>query len=978
VDANNHINSTWDLSDIFATNGLEALNAGDFQVVDLTPRVTGLSATSGSPGSPITITGQNFSGAAGHLSVLFGTTAATSVTVVNDTTITAVVPQGSGTVDVTVQSGLKETDTISSNPNANVNAPIFGYGTSATSSADRFTFGSGTATLQSITVTPANPSLTVGNGLAFTATGTYSDNSTQVLTTGVTWSSSNTAIATLDATGHATAIAVGVTTVKASVGSVFGTTTLTVTAAPAAPTVTKLDPVSGPATGGTKVTITGTNFTGVTGVAFGGHAASFTFVSATKITATAPAGTAGQAVDVTVTTAAGTSATSAADRFTFTAVTNAPPKNLHATPGNGSVTFSFDPVTVPVKYYPYAELINGTLYPIYVAFSNPFTITADNAGPLVNGKTYTFEVAITYATGQTSAWSSPVTVTVGGSVSGPTITTQPSSVTVNAGQPATFTVVASGTGLTYQWQKLVGSAWANVGSSNTSGFTGANTATFTITSTTTADAGSFRVVVANAGGSVTSNAAQLTVNAAPVAPTITLNPQSQSVAVGSSVTFTAAASGTPTPTVQWQVSTGGTFTNIAGATSATYSFTATAAQNGNQFRAVFTNSAGQASTSAATLTTTSGIVVGSGQQLVVSAGQTVTGVTVLPGGYLLVQAGGTDVGTVIDGGDETVLAGGHCVGATIENEADIEIFGSASGLILDEGYINVDQGGTVTGTTINGDIMYVSGGGTANNTTIFAGGSTTVIGGGVDNGTILDGGTEWVRSGAVTNGTTANNGGIEYVFAGGVSNNLTLNNGGSATMLGTVNGATINPGALVTVFDGGAATGAIVDNGTLAFDLSGTSTFAGQLTGNGSLGVQSTGKLVVSSVLNSNIAVTIGNSSSLELAAAAGANITFGYQSTLRLDVSQSFTGTLTGTPGYEDVIDLGDVPYVQGVTTAQFVENAAHTQGVLTVSDQANGGPTVQLTLVGDFSAGTFGITADGLVTSQNPHPGTLVRGPF
>src|SRR5262249_50195039 len=49
---------TWNLNDIFASNGLEVLDAGDFQVVNLTPVVTGLSETNGSAGSTITITGQ--------------------------------------------------------------------------------------------------------------------------------------------------------------------------------------------------------------------------------------------------------------------------------------------------------------------------------------------------------------------------------------------------------------------------------------------------------------------------------------------------------------------------------------------------------------------------------------------------------------------------------------------------------------------------------------------------------------------------------------------------------------------------------------------------------------------------------------------------------------------------------------------------------------------------------------------------------
>ena len=95
--------------------------------------------------------------------------------------------------------------------------------------------------------------------------------------------------------------------------------------------------------------------------------------------------------------------------------------------------------------------------------------------------------------------------------------------------------------------------------------------------------------------------ATLTVTAAPV---VTINPTSQTIAAGHTVTFTAAASGSPTPTVQWQVSTnnGGTFVNISGATSTTYSFTVTAGENGYLYRAVFTNSTWHATTSNAKLT----------------------------------------------------------------------------------------------------------------------------------------------------------------------------------------------------------------------------------------------------------------------------------------------------------------------------------------------------------------------------------------
>jgi hypothetical protein len=154
-DANNTINFTWDMNDVL---GLKALTAGDFQVVDLTPQLTGLSASGGPTGSTITVVGQNFSGAAGHLTVYFGSTPAPSVTYVDDAHLIAVVPGGSGTVHVQVQSGIPETDP--NNPADNVKNPIFGYGLSAISEADLFTYGS-------VTLPPAGTSTGTISGVVF-------------------------------------------------------------------------------------------------------------------------------------------------------------------------------------------------------------------------------------------------------------------------------------------------------------------------------------------------------------------------------------------------------------------------------------------------------------------------------------------------------------------------------------------------------------------------------------------------------------------------------------------------------------------------------------------------------------------------------------------------------------------------------------------------------------------------------------------
>ena len=96
--------------------------------------------------------------------------------------------------------------------------------------------------LVSIAVTPANPSIPKGTTQQFTATGTYSDGSLSDLTTSAAWSSSNPTVASVSATGLAATAAQGATTVSASVGSISGSTQLTVT--PAALTSISVVPAS--------------------------------------------------------------------------------------------------------------------------------------------------------------------------------------------------------------------------------------------------------------------------------------------------------------------------------------------------------------------------------------------------------------------------------------------------------------------------------------------------------------------------------------------------------------------------------------------------------------------------------------------------------------------------------------------------------------------------------------------------------------
>ena len=171
----------------------------------------------------------------------------------------------------------------------------------------------------------------------------------------------------------------------------------------------------------------------------------------------------------------------------------------------------------------------------------------------------------------------------------PTITTQPANQTVTAEQTATFTVVAAGTApLGYQWQK------------NGVNVAGATAASYTTPMATTADSGSaFAVVVSNTAGTVTSSAATLTVNPAPVAPTITTQPANQTVTAGQTATFTVVAAGTAPLSYRWQKNG----VNIASATSASYTTpVTTTADSGSAFAVVVSNTAGTVTSAPAMLT----------------------------------------------------------------------------------------------------------------------------------------------------------------------------------------------------------------------------------------------------------------------------------------------------------------------------------------------------------------------------------------
>ncbi len=96
--------------------------------------------------------------------------------------------------------------------------------------------------LKSITVTPASPSIPIEGSQQFTATGHFSDNSTENLTSQVTWVSATPSVATISATGLASALARGTSSITASLDGITGSTTLTVTPPLRSITVTPANP----------------------------------------------------------------------------------------------------------------------------------------------------------------------------------------------------------------------------------------------------------------------------------------------------------------------------------------------------------------------------------------------------------------------------------------------------------------------------------------------------------------------------------------------------------------------------------------------------------------------------------------------------------------------------------------------------------------------------------------------------------------
>ncbi|MFD6281629.1 IPT/TIG domain-containing protein [Streptomyces sp. NPDC060209] len=232
-------------------------------------------------GTLVTITGTNLSGTS---AVTFGAKPATNVTNVSPTQVTAISPSGTGAVGVTVT-----TAGGTSNP-----LPFFYVGAPFKSSLG-----------------PTSGPLAGGNTVTINGVGLATATSVSF--------GANTATPTVVSDTQLTvAVPAGAApgSVGVSVTTAGGTNNGLSYTYVDAPNVTTVAPTSGPTSGGTGVTITGTNLGTTESVTFDGNTAPFSVVNSTTVSAVTPPGTAG-AVDVVVTNTAGSD--TAAGAFTYVA-----------------------------------------------------------------------------------------------------------------------------------------------------------------------------------------------------------------------------------------------------------------------------------------------------------------------------------------------------------------------------------------------------------------------------------------------------------------------------------------------------------------------------------------------------------------------------------------------------------------------------------------------------------------------------------
>ena len=493
----------------------------------------------------------------------------------NDGTETVTIPTGATTTGRIKVEAIGNVYFDINNANITVSAPlndfVFGTSTASTSSCPA---GTPTVTIPvTYTGTFTTPIVLTATGVPAGTTVTFAPNPLVP--------PANSIVATLNNASTLTSGTYTIT-VTGTAGATVHTTTITYIINAGTPPVITTQPVNQSVCAPATATFTAASSTaGVTYQWQSGPSTSGPFTNiggATAASYTTPATTAamnGTVYHVIISTQCGTVTSSNATLTVNTAAAiTAQPTNQSACTGN-TATFSVTATGTGVTYqWQSATAVGGPYTNI------PGATAATYTTPAVTGATPTFyQVIVTTTTCAGTVTSGVAQLTISTTTA---IGTQPTSQTVCAPAAATFTVAATGTGITYQWQvsTVAVPAYTNIA--------GATAATYNTGATTAAMNGnSYHVVVTGSCNTVTSNNVTLTVN---TAAAITGQPAAQTVCNGTTATFTVTATGTGA-TYQWQSATavGGPYTNIAGATSATYTIASTTpAMNGTYYQVVIT------------------------------------------------------------------------------------------------------------------------------------------------------------------------------------------------------------------------------------------------------------------------------------------------------------------------------------------------------------------------------------------------------
>ena len=616
-----------------AQSGVSAIAGGEQHTIALkppasVPTISSVSPTSGpiNGGTEITISGTNFTGAT---SVTVNGVAATSVVVVSATSITARTPAGTAgakSVAVTTAGGT-------------------------VTKANAFTYvAAAVPTISTVSPTSGPTS----GGTAITITGTNLTGATSVTVNGVAATNvlvvSATSITIKTPAGTAGAKIVAVTTVGGTVTKTGGFTYVATT-----PIISDVTPTSGLSSGGTAITIFGTNFTGATRVTVGGASAtSVVLVNDTSITATTPAGAIG-AKDVAVTTNVGTATKNGA--FTYIILV---PTISAVIPYEGSI-LGGNAITITGTNLTGASIVKiGGVATTNVVVLSPTTITAKTPAGILGIQ--------------------PMVITTPGGTATKTDAfnyVQPPP-TITSVAP-TFGSTSGGTSITITGTNLTGASIVKIGG------VGVEAKDFVVVSATSitvktpaGTAGKKDVTVKTRGGTATKSSAFTYIVPD---PTITsVSPPSGPITGGTTITITG--------------------TNLTGATRvAVGGIAATSFVVVSATSITATTSAGTAGNKDVTVTTAGGIVTKTNAFTYIAPVPNITSVSP-PGG-------------VTDGGTRITITGTNLTGAT---SVKIDVTSATNVVVVSATSITAQ---TPAGTVGAKDVVVTTPGGTATKSSAF-------------------------------------------------------------------------------------------------------------------------------------------------------------------------------------------------------------------------------------------------------------------